>query len=136
MRIEAAFAKIAQAYVTLSDPALRRSYDGKLAAREKMRKVGQDAPKARVTEQPVSPAREDKSAKTSVSEDLERAEAFFQEGFASLEQGQTQAAIISLSAAARTFPKDARFRAYYGLASPLRRIRDGLPRLSSRLQSS
>ena len=47
-----------------------------------------------------------KSARLLLSEDiLERAEAFFQEGFALLEQGQrAQAAIISLSAAARTFP--------------------------------
>ncbi len=115
MRIEAAFAKIAQAYVTLSDSALRRSYNGKLKAREKMRRVAQDAPKARV-DQTQNVLRQDKSSKNSVTDDLERAEAFYQEGFAALEQGQTQAAITNLAAAARIFPKDARFRAYYGRA--------------------
>lgn len=114
MRIEAAFAKIAQAYVTLSDSALRRSYDIKLKALEKMRKVAQDAPKARVDQ--TQNVLHNMSSKNSVTDDLERAEAFYQEGFAALEQGQTQAAITNLAAAARICPKDARFRAYYGRA--------------------
>ena len=48
--------------------------------------------------------------------DFARAESSFQEGFIALQQGQIQAAIVSLAAAARLAPGEARFRAYYGRA--------------------
>ena len=116
MRIEAAFAKIAQAYFTLSDSALRSSYDSKLRAREKTRQIAQNAPKASAPETVRAAVRQDKRTETSVQEDLDRAESSFQEGYAALQQGQIQSAITNLAAAARIFPKEARFRAYYGRA--------------------
>jgi curved DNA-binding protein CbpA len=115
-RIESAFARIAQAYITLGDAALRSSYDVKLASRERVRQFAQDAPRAH----PAGPARtaasENTGGDSSAGGDWERAEDSFQEGFAALQQGQTKLAITNLAAAARIAPQEARFRAYYGRA--------------------
>ena len=46
----------------------------------------------------------------------ELAEKRFQEGAAALQQGQTNAATSSFSAAARLAPNEAKYRAYYGRA--------------------
>lgn len=112
--VESAFAKIAQAYVTLADPALRTSYDAKLAAREKMRQSSIQVPKQSERDRLRAEAakREDSDA----ANELARAESSFQEGFIALQQGQSQAAIVHLAAAARLAPDEARFRAYYGRA--------------------
>ena len=112
--VESAFAKIAQAYVALADPTQRKAYDAKLAAREKMRTSSVAVPKQTEQDRLRAEAsrRDDGEAKTEYA----RAESSFQEGFIALQQGQTQAAIVNLAAAARLVPGEARFRAYYGRA--------------------
>lgn len=110
--IESAFAKITQAYETLTDARRRAGYDAKLAAQEKARQFEQSAPKA----SQGSGRTQDAGATTSAGDDLERAEKAFKEGFAALQQGHTKVAITNLAAAARAAPKDARYRAYYGRA--------------------
>lgn len=116
LRIESAFARIAQAYLTLGDAALRSSYDAKLASRERVRQFAQDAPRARPAGPTRTAATEDAAGDSPAGGDWERAEDSFQEGFAALQQGQTKLAITNLAAAARIAPQEARFRAYYGRA--------------------
>lgn len=116
MRIESAFARIAQAYLTLGDAALRSSYDVKLASRERVRQFAQDAPRAHPAGSARTAASENTGGNSSAGGDWERAEDSFQEGFAALQQGQTKLAITNLAAAARIAPQEARFRAYYGRA--------------------
>ena len=118
--IESAFAKIAQAYVTLSDPVQRSGYDAKLIAR-KMRPVAQEVPQSTNKTRTADAANTNDSEAASDSE-WDRAESNFKEGFVALQQGQTKAAIVNLAAAARVAPSEARFRAYYGQA--LARVKD------------
>ena len=112
--IESAFAKIAQAYVTLSDPVQRSGYDTKLTAR-KMRPSSQEVPQSTNKTRTADAAKSNDSEDSSDSE-WARAESNFKEGFIALQQGQTKAAIVNLAAAARVAPGEARFRAYYGRA--------------------
>jgi curved DNA-binding protein CbpA len=116
--VESAFAKIAQAYVTLTDPALRSSYNAKLAARERVLRSTISVPKQtdRDRDRLRAEAAQRAQTGTSTEDDFARAESSFQEGFIALQQGQLKAAIINLAAAARLSPTDARFRAYYGHA--------------------
>jgi len=117
--VESAFAKIAQAYVTLTDPAQRSAYDAKLAARERIRSSTLEVPKQSEKDRVRAEAAKATRTKQSEAEgenDFARAESSFQEGFIALQQGQIQAAIVSLAAAARLAPSEARFRAYYGRA--------------------
>ena len=120
--VESAFAKIAQAYVTLTDPAQRSAYDAKLAARERIRSSTVEIPKQtekdrlRAAAAKRAEAAKKKQSEAAVENDFARAESSFQEGFIALQQGQIQAAIVSLAAAARLAPGEARFRAYYGRA--------------------
>ena len=114
--IESAFAKIAQAYVTLSDPAQRFNYDAKLAAREKVRRAAPAIPQPTERDRLRAEAAKRQQRNASAEADPARAESSFQEGFIALQQGQARAAIINLAAAARLAPTEARFRAYYGRA--------------------
>lgn len=118
--VESAFAKIAQAYVTLTDPALRSAYDAKLAARERIRSSTIEIPKQtkqdRVRAEAAKEAAKKEQSEAAAENDFARAESSFQEGFIALQQGQIQPAIVSLAAAARLAPGEARFRAYYGRA--------------------
>jgi curved DNA-binding protein CbpA len=113
--VESAFAKIAQAYVTLTDPTKRSGYNAKLAAREKVKLAAVEIPKAKERDRLRSEAAK-KEQPAAEENDLARAETSFQEGFLALQQGQTKAAVVSLAAAARLAPAEARFRAYYGRA--------------------
>ena len=113
--IESAFAKIAQAYVTLSDPAQRAGYNAKLKARRN-RPAGQEVPQSSGKGQPRREAKTGTGDEASPENDWARAEESFQEGFVALQQGQTKAAVVNLAAAARIAPGEARFRAYYGKA--------------------
>jgi curved DNA-binding protein CbpA len=112
-RIESAFARIAQAYETLSDPGSRLNYDSKLAAQEKTRQFAQSAPRAK---EKAADADVPDEAKTFAANEENRAEDNFKEGFAALQQGQGKVAITHLAAAARLLPKEPRYRAYYGRA--------------------
>ncbi len=113
--IESGFARITQAYETLMDARRRSGYDAKLAALEKSRKFAQSAPKKVVKEADQTSASDPGTAPVAGSES-ERAENNFKEGYAALQQGQTQLAVTRFAAAARAVPQEARYRAYYGSA--------------------
>ncbi|HUE82712.1 MAG TPA: DUF4388 domain-containing protein [Pyrinomonadaceae bacterium] len=109
-RMESAFARITQAYETLTDPGRRSTYDGKLAAQARARQFANSAPKS------GRDAFIDPLGGTESEPEFQGAEANFKEGFAALQQGQTNLAVTLLGAAARKEPKEARYRAYYGRA--------------------
>jgi curved DNA-binding protein CbpA len=106
-RVESAFARIAQAYETLINQKHRATYDAKLAAEARARKIGEAAPKARKESAPKT-AKEGGSAVNS--------EKSFRDGYAALQLGQTAVAITHLAAAAKAAPDEPRYRAYYGQA--------------------
>lgn len=112
-RLEAAFARVAQAYDTLRDDRLRANYDSKLLARQKAQQLADSAPKptAPVAEEPVPTAETTKESKVSIAE---RAEQQFKEGYAAFESGQKKLALSLFASAANAVPKEARYRAFYG----------------------
>ncbi len=117
-RIESAFARIAQAYETLTNSSRRSGYDAKLAALERSKQFAHSAPKA--SRDPERAASRDKDDAANLADsDLERAEDNFQEGYSALQQGQIKLAIPNLAAAARIIPEEPRYRAYYGRALAL-----------------
>jgi len=109
-RMESAFARITQAYETLTDPGRRSTYDGKLAAQARARQFANSAPTS------GREAFSDPLGGTESEPEFQGAEANFKEGFAALQQGQTNLAVTLLGAAARKEPREARYRAYYGRA--------------------
>jgi curved DNA-binding protein CbpA len=115
-RIESAFARITQAYETLTDGTARSAYDAKLAAKEKSRRLADSAPKPdmRASTGPQKPKQEEQ--KRAPEAGAETAENSFKEGFAALQQGHTKLAITHLATAARVAPQEPRYRAYYGRA--------------------
>ena len=106
-RLSAAFAKVTQAYETLSEPASRATYDATL---ERKRQFSGVPPKG-------TPAKADPLL-TDVAEDVEASdpEQEFREGMGALQQNRADAALPHFAAAARMNPGDARYRAYYGRA--------------------
>ena len=102
-RIESAFARVTQAYETLREPASRARYDSKLAAAARVR----SSQPSSHTNRPVSHA--DDSLR-------QRAEGHFRDGVSALKAGDIKAATSSFGSAARAFPNDARYRAFYGNA--------------------
>ena len=111
-RIEAAFARITQAYDTLRDDQLRASYDAKLEVRKKADRIADTAPKAS-TPAPQPEVVVDGSAEPVVSA-AERAATQFKEGFAAFEMGQKKVALGLFASAARAVPNEPRYRAFYG----------------------
>ena len=111
-RIEAAFARITQAYDTLRDDQLRASYDAKLEVRKKVDQLADTAPKASA---PVAePAAVVDTGDEPVVSAAERAALQFKEGFAALEMGQKKVALGLFASAARAVPNEPRYRAFYG----------------------
>jgi curved DNA-binding protein CbpA len=109
--ISSAFARVTQAYETLTDPSARSVYDQTL----------QRSNLAKATEKPVEfpPNREpsgDLDFDGGQETEIGRAEYHFREGFGALQQGRISAAIQHLSNAARLQPQEARYRAHYGRA--------------------
>jgi DnaJ-class molecular chaperone len=112
-RIDSAFARITQAYETLMDDKRRAGHDAKLKARAKTKDFAQTAPKSNAPAQTRSSVSDATGSDVS---DMQRAEINFKEGFAALQQGQTNTAINLLSLAASSAPRESRYRAYYGHA--------------------
>lgn len=117
-RIESAFARLTQAYDTLSDDGLRAGYNAKLQARRKAQQLASPKP---TTSAPATPTPAEPSAANVDSAPVEpglspaaRAENDFKEGFAALEQGQRSVAAGLFASAARLAPNEPRYRAYYG----------------------
>ena len=116
-RVESAFARITQAYDTLTDANLRTAYDSQLDAKARAAKLADSAPKAAMSEQSRSTPDVDSESATLTPE--QQAEVQFKEGYAALELGQRMVAIGLLGSAARTIPNEPRYRAYYGRALSL-----------------
>ncbi|MDX6529368.1 MAG: hypothetical protein QOH41_1658 [Blastocatellia bacterium] len=106
-KVEAAFARIAQAYETLSDPALRAAYDSQGSAK----------PAPAFRQPKATLVRDSNGAKRSAPKaDTDRAEASFQHGLEALKRNQPDEAIRFLAEAAMLSPREARYRAHYGHA--------------------
>ena len=105
-RLESAFARITQAYETLREPATRARYDSKLAAAARAH-----------SSHPSSHASGSTTHGASANDSLrQRAEGHFRDGLAALKSGDIKAATSSFGSAARAFPNDARYHAFYGNA--------------------
>jgi curved DNA-binding protein CbpA len=112
-QISSAFARVTQAYETLTNPNARAGYDSTL---ERARRFAEAEAKAAKAEQVA----EASTAADFDAEDSEsgvgRAEYSFREGCGALDQGRISAAVKYLANAARLEPQEARYRAYYGRA--------------------
>jgi hypothetical protein len=117
-RVESAFARITQAYDTLTDSNLRSAYDSKLDARARVAKLADAAPKATAPDQSTTASRVEQE-ELATQTPAQQAEVQFKEGYAALELGQRNVAIGLLGAAARAVPTESRYRAYYGRALSL-----------------
>ncbi|MDQ5845353.1 MAG: DnaJ domain-containing protein [Acidobacteriota bacterium] len=108
--LSSAFARITQAYETLTDDTARSAYDASL---ERARNFADSAPKQkdRVTE-----SVDDFDVDLGTENEAGQAEYNFREGVGALQQKRINAAINHLAAAAREAPDEARYRAYYGRA--------------------
>ena len=118
-RLSAAFARVTQAYETLSDSTSRSTYDASLERKRQF--AGVPSKPKRAT------AQEDSSeAGGTVDHESMDAEQEFREGMGALQQGLINVALPRLAAAARMNPSDARYRAHYGRAlagsQPTRRL--------------
>jgi len=111
-RISSAFARVTQAYETLTDPNARSAYD---AALRRSRQFSKSARRSKEGDASGSPDAS-QFAKVTPGVGIEDAEQLFREGFAALEAGKLQAAVAQLSTAARLSPGEARYRAQYGRA--------------------
>jgi curved DNA-binding protein CbpA len=110
-RISSAFARVTQAYETLTDPTARSAYDASL---ERSRRF---SGAARKKASGVSGSTDGfEFAMGAPDVEFEEAGQCFREGLSALEAGQLQVALTQLAAAARLSPRDARYRAYYGRA--------------------
>jgi len=106
-RVESAFARIAQAYETLSDESLRADYDGKLKTR----------PPAPPEEKKAAPPVEKSQPRTEyIAPKSANAESSFQRGLAAMQQNQREFGLRLLAEAAMLQPRTARYRAHYGHA--------------------
>jgi len=109
--ISSAFARVTQAYETLTNPNTRAGYDHTL---ERTRQFA-EAEAKKIREAGGSPENLDADMATSET-GVGSAEYSFREGSGALEQGRIRAAIQYLSNAARLEPQEARYRAFYGRA--------------------
>jgi curved DNA-binding protein CbpA len=112
-KISSAFARITQAYETLTDANARAGYD---QAMERARQFAKTTAKPAASET-AKAADDSEAAETTPAEaEAGRAEYSFREGVGALEQGRVNDAITYLAAAARLAPHEARYRAHYGRA--------------------
>ena len=110
-RISSAFARITQAYETLTDSTARSAYD---AALERARKFA-GSRKAKASS--VFGSTDGLEFGMGAADvEFEEADQCFRQGIAALQAGQVQVAVTQLAAAARLSPRDARYRAHYGRA--------------------
>ena len=112
--ISSAFARVTQAYETLTNPNARAGYDHTL---ERTRQYAEaEAQKAAKIREAGGSSEHFDPDRVASETGVDSAEFSFREGSGALEQGRIRAAIQYLSNAARLEPKEARYRAYYGRA--------------------
>jgi curved DNA-binding protein CbpA len=110
--ISSAFARVTQAYETLTNPNARSVYDQTLQRSDALSKTTEKASEAPAN----GGASDDSDFEGDQETEIGRAEYHFREGFGALQQGRIGAAIKHLSNAARLQPQEARYRAHYGRA--------------------
>ncbi|HBB89400.1 MAG TPA: hypothetical protein DC047_17490 [Blastocatellia bacterium] len=109
-RISSAFARVTQAYETLTEPTARAAYD---AALERSRQFAG----ARKSKAGAAIGNTDGFDFAALAEDeFEEAGQCFREGLNALQAGDLPVALKQLAGAARLSPRDARYRAHYGRA--------------------
>jgi curved DNA-binding protein CbpA len=111
-RVESAFARIAQAYETLSDQSLRADYDGGRSTKPGV--TGRQKPV--VTESVATEKGSNGAKQSAVGPDAIRAEASFRQGMDLLQRNLHDKAVRFLAEAAMLSPREARYRAHYGHA--------------------
>jgi curved DNA-binding protein CbpA len=119
-RLQASFARVAQAYEMLKDSKLRASYDLRLQAEKRMRKPSTVTSGMSSTAPPQG-THTDSSAQnaptfsgpSAIPHDAEDA---FQKGVSALDLGNIAAAVAFLAEAVRREPDVARYRGFYGRA--------------------
>jgi curved DNA-binding protein CbpA len=109
-RVDSAFARIAQAYETLSESTLRAAYDAKL---KKKGSTANAPTRAETTQASEEIGRNEAGPKSS---DAGRAESSFRQGLAALERNERELAIRLLAEAAMLQPRNPLYRANYGHA--------------------
>lgn len=119
-RIQASFARVAQAYEMLKDSKLRASYDLRLQAENRMRRPSSVPSGMSSTTRPQGTQANSRggnasshSGSNAIPQDAEEA---FQKGVSALELGNIAAALAFLAEAVRREPDVARFRGFYGRA--------------------
>ncbi|MFN2514727.1 MAG: DUF4388 domain-containing protein [Pyrinomonadaceae bacterium] len=112
-KISSAFARITQAYETLTNPRTRSAYD---LAMERSKQLSVAAPKPEKMDVVPDAPEVFESEMDSADAASGQAEHNFREGFGALQQGRINAAVTLLAAASRLAPQEARYRAYYGKA--------------------
>ncbi|MDQ3907040.1 MAG: DnaJ domain-containing protein [Acidobacteriota bacterium] len=110
-RAEGAFARLAQAYETLSDTSARATYDLKLSSRPAS---PQQTPTPSATQSAAN--RPSTSSPASATGAANRAEESFQQGLAAMQKGDTAGSLAHFAEAARLAPQQARYHALYGRA--------------------
>ena len=118
VRIDAAFARVTQAYDALRDSSLRAAYDSKLDGQTRAEDLAKAAPKASepVSSTETATGESQTSAGETSKTSFEVAEEQFKQGYAALQLGQLNVALGLFSNAARSMPGESRYRAYYGQA--------------------
>jgi tetratricopeptide (TPR) repeat protein len=123
LRIESAFAQIAQSYEILKNTATRAAYDSKLLKQEQDERANRAAEAAKQAEINFQAGARAASIKASTPANMpqatptaQQAEQSFQQGFSALQQGNRAAAIALLGEAARLAPNEPRYRAHFGHA--------------------
>jgi curved DNA-binding protein CbpA len=109
-RLQSCFARVTQAYETLTNPESRSLYDANIQAVRRVRESQEATARA-----DGGANRASNSEKTEGGDSVAQlAEKRFQEGAVALQQGQTNAATACFSAAARLAPNEPKYRAYFG----------------------
>lgn len=112
IRLQSAFARVTQAYETLTNPDQRSAYDAKLHAIRRVRDS-----ESTTTKNARKAAQQGSVDEAENGQNLaELAEKRFQEGAVALQEGQANAATSCFSAAARLAPNEPKYRAYLGRA--------------------
>lgn len=112
-QISSAFARITQAYETLTDANARASYDSTL---ERSRHYAESLRTPKASVETPEGAEYLNLDPPSSEEKLGEAEFNFREGVGALQQDRLNAAITHLATASHLEPMEARYRAYYGRA--------------------
>lgn len=115
-RLQASFARVAQAYETLRDTKTRAAYDLRMNAQRKMRRPGSFAGASGGAKPSTPNTRPSQSSAGRPGSVLHQAEETFQRALDALQIGNRALAMSLFGEASRMVPEQASYRAYYGRA--------------------